>query len=164
MVLLLARLLWSERDGVMFLGAWTPSSLLPSPLSVSFPLSPLLTLPPCTHTLRDGVGIVFAILASQTARLLGYYFFNFFFWGGGCYCCYCCCFQWGGGTGRLVTDGAGELGVNLWTGVCAAGSSARLAGWSGLERGQRFPRHIHNVTKANSMMLINHASRSLLGN
>lgn len=80
-VLLLAQLLWSERDGVMFLRAWTPSSLLPSPLSVSFPLSPLLTLPLlCAHTLCDGVGIVFAILAPQTARLLGYYFF---FWEGG---------------------------------------------------------------------------------
>jgi len=29
-----------------------------------------------THTLPDGVGIVFAVLASQTACLLGYY------WGG----------------------------------------------------------------------------------
>lgn len=51
-VLLLAQLLWSERDGVMFLRAWTPSSLLPSPLSVcSLSLPPPHTLsPPCTHT------------------------------------------------------------------------------------------------------------------
>lgn len=67
----------------------------------------------------------------------------------------------GGGAG----DGAGDLGGEPSDrGVCAAGSRAGSLGGPGWRGAKRFPRHIHNVTKANSVMLVNHASRSPLGN
>lgn len=93
---------WS--DVSQSLDSLLPSSLPSVCLIPSLP-PPHTPSPPCTHTLRDGVGIVFAILASQTARLFGYYYF---LGGGGCSrCCWCCPQR--GGTGRLL----GGLLVNL---------------------------------------------------
>lgn len=64
---------WS--DVSQSLDSLLPSSLPSVCLIPSLP-PPHTPSPPCTHTLRDGVGIVFAILASQTARLFGYYYFG----------------------------------------------------------------------------------------
>lgn len=61
---------WS--DVSQSLDSLLPSSLPSVCLVPSLP-PPHAPSPPCTHTLRDGVGTVFAILASQTAHLLGYY-------------------------------------------------------------------------------------------
>lgn len=62
---------WS--DVSQSLDSLLPSSLPSVCLVASLP-PPHAPSPPCTHTLRDGVGIVFAIFASQTARLLGFFF------------------------------------------------------------------------------------------
>lgn len=61
---------WS--DVSQSLDSLLPPSLPSLCLVPSLP-PPHAPSPPCTHTLRGGVGIVFAILASQTARLLGYF-------------------------------------------------------------------------------------------
>lgn len=70
---------WS--DVSQSVGSLLPSSLPSVCLIPSLP-PPHSPSPPYTHTLPVGVGIVFAILSSQTARLLGYNYFISYFWEG----------------------------------------------------------------------------------